>query len=167
MHSIRSTDPAKSLSAAGRRRRLDRAIKESLRDLNAQLSLLNHHVGGRLDLKDVDLDCLDLLGRHGPMSPGALARRPRLHPATMTGILDRLERAGWIARDRDLADRRGIVVRTLLGRAAELLRLYSGMNSKMDQLCAGYDEDQLELLADFLRHTTNAGQRTADELAAD
>jgi DNA-binding MarR family transcriptional regulator len=120
--------PAKSLSAAGRRRRLDRAIKESLRDLNAQLSLLNHHVGGRLD---------------------------------------RLERAGWIARDRDLADRRGIVVRTLRGRAAELPRPYSGMNSKMDQLCAGYDEDQLELLADFLRHTTNAGQRAADELAAD
>ena len=58
-------------------------------------------------------------------------------------------------------------MRTLRGRAAELLRLYSGMNSKMDQLCAGYDEDQLELLADFLRHTTNAGQRTADELAAD
>jgi DNA-binding MarR family transcriptional regulator len=101
------------------------------------------------------------------MSPGALARRPRLHPATMTGILDRLERAGWIARDRDLADRRGIVVRTLRGRAAELPRPYSGMNSKMDQLCAGYDEDQLELLADFLRHTTNAGQRAADELAAD
>jgi hypothetical protein len=49
MYSVRSTDPAKSLGAAGRRRRLDRAIKESLRDLNAQLSLLNHHVGDRLE----------------------------------------------------------------------------------------------------------------------
>jgi DNA-binding MarR family transcriptional regulator len=89
---------------------LQRTIRESLRDLNGQLSLLNQHVGGRLDLKAVDLACLDLLGRHGPLSPGALARRAKVHPATMTGILDRLERGGWIARDRDPADRRGVVV---------------------------------------------------------
>ena len=101
------------------------------------------------------------------MSPGALARRAGLHPATMTGILDRLERGGWIARDRDRADRRGVVARTLRGRAAQLLRLYSGMNTKLDQICAGYDDDQLELLADFLRRTANAGQRAADELAGD
>ena len=84
-----------------RRRRLTTGIKESLRDLSIQLSLLNHHVGVQLDLKDVDLDCLDLVSRHGPLSPTALARRAGLHPATMTGILDRLERAGWVARDRD------------------------------------------------------------------
>jgi hypothetical protein len=37
----------------------------------------------------------------------------------------------------------------------------------MDQICAGYSDDQLELLADFLRRTTNAGRHATDELAAD
>jgi DNA-binding MarR family transcriptional regulator len=146
---------------------LSTAIKESLRELSIQLSLLNHHVGAHLDLKDVDLDCLDLINRHGPLNPSALARRAGLHPATMTGILDRLERGGWVARDRDPSDRRAVVVRALRDRNAELIRLYSGMNTSMDQICADYDDAELELLADFLRRTTHAGRSATGELAAD
>ena len=145
--------------------RLNRAIKESLRDLGAQLSLLNHSVGARLDLKDTDLECLDLISRYGPLSPSALARRAGLHPATMTGILDRLERGGWIARERDPADRRAVLIRAERSRGAEVLRLYSGMNSAMDQIIGEYDEAQLELLAGFLRRTAEAGQAAAEELA--
>lgn len=130
-----------------------------------QLSLLNHRVGGRLELKDVDLDCLDLISSHGPVSPGALARRAGLHPATMTGILDRLERGGWVARERDPDDRRAVVIRVLPERSAELVRLYSGMNTSLDEICAGYGEAELELLADFLRRTADAGRDATDELA--
>jgi DNA-binding MarR family transcriptional regulator len=153
--------------AARRRRRLTNEIKDSLRDLRGQLALLNHQVGGHLELRDVDLDCLDLISRQGPLSPGALAHRAGLHPATMTGILDRLERGGWISRDRDPGDRRAVAVRALPDRGAELFRLFAGMNTRMDKLCAGYSDDQLELLADFLRRTTDAGRDATDELADD
>src|SRR3984957_10572666 len=108
--------------AARRRKRLNFAIRQSLREMSIQLSVLNHHVGAHLDLKDVDLACLDLAARHGPLSPTALARRAGLHPATMTGILDRLERGGWVARGRDPSDRRAVVVRAERGRGAEVLR---------------------------------------------
>jgi DNA-binding MarR family transcriptional regulator len=161
MSSISASD------AARRRRRSTTAIKESLRDLRSQLSLLNHRVGAHVELKDVDLDCLELINRHGPLSPGTLARRAGLHPATMTGILDRLERGGWVARDRDPDDRRAVVIRVLRDRSAELFRLYAGMNTSIDQICADYSDDQLELLADFLRRTTDAGRSAADELAID
>jgi DNA-binding MarR family transcriptional regulator len=149
------------------RRRSRRAIKGSLRELSTQLSLLNHRVGANLDLKDVDLDCLDIVARHGPLSPSALARRSGLHRATMTGVLDRLERGGWVARERDPSDRRAVVVRALSDRDAELLRLYSGMNASMDRICAGYGDAELELLADFLRRTADAGRSATDELSAD
>jgi DNA-binding MarR family transcriptional regulator len=149
--------------------RLNRAIRESLRDLGAQLSLLNHSVGARLDLKDTDLECLDLISRYGPLSPSALARRAGLHPATMTGILDRLDRGGWIDRGRDPADRRGVVVRAARGRGAEVLRLYlvdSGMITALDQICAEYDDEDLELLAGFLRRTADAARTAAEKLTA-
>src|SRR5689334_22038462 len=93
-----------------RRRRITE-IKDAPRELNNQLSLLNYHVGARVELKDVDLDCLDLVARHGPLTPSAIARRAGLHPATMTGILDRLERGGWVSRERDPSDRRAVLVR--------------------------------------------------------
>ena len=94
---MESISPA-GQAAAARRGRLSRQLKDSLRDLGTQLAQLNHSVGARLDLKPTDLGCLDLISRHGPISPSALARRTGLHPATMTGVLDRLERGGWIER---------------------------------------------------------------------
>ena len=65
------------------RKRLTSSIKQSLRALSIQLSLLNHQVSERLGLNDVDLDCLDLVNREGPLSATALAQRASLHPATM------------------------------------------------------------------------------------
>jgi DNA-binding MarR family transcriptional regulator len=150
-----------------RRQRLTTEIRDSLRELGIQLALLNHQIGAHLELKDVDLDCLNLIDRHGPLSPSALARRAGLHPATITGILDRLERGGWAARERDPADRRAVLVRALPDRNADLMRLYSGMSASMNKLLAGYGDTELELLADFLRRTANAGQNAADELADD
>ena len=162
-----SSISSEGTDSARRRRRLSTAIKESLRELSIQLSLLNHHVGARVDLRDVDLDCLDLINRYGPLSPSALARRAGLHPATMTGIIDRLERGGWVARDRGSSDRRAVLIRALRDRNSELLYLYSGMNTSMDQICAEYGDAELQLLADFLRRTAQAGRTATDELASD
>src|SRR5258707_5870315 len=147
---------------------LNRAVKESLRDLGTQLSQLNNSVGSRLDLKATDLGCLDLISRYGPISPSALAKRAGLHPATMTGVLDRLERRGWIERGREPSDRRGVVVHVARGRGAGILRLYlvdSGMNTAMDEILAGYDDEELELLIGFLRRTADAGRAAAEKLA--
>ena len=101
MRSISYDFRRRSSNPARRRRRLATEIKESLRDLSIELSLLNRQVVTRIDLKDGDLPCMELIARQGPLSPSALARRAGLHPATVTGILDRLERGGWVVRERD------------------------------------------------------------------
>jgi len=149
-----------------RRGPLTAAIKASLNELGVQLSLLSHRLGAHLDLRGVDIDCYSLIFRHGPLSPSALARRTRLHPATVTGILDRLERGGWVARERDPSDRRAVVVRALRDRNAELFGLLAGMNTSMNDILRRYSTDELEILADFLRRTTDAGQHATSELAA-
>ena len=150
-----------------RRQRSSAQVRESLRELRIQLSLLNYRIGSQLDLKDVDLDCLDILDVYGPLSPSALARRAGLHPATMTGVLDRLERGGWIARERDASDRRAVVVRILSDRYAELMRFYSPMNRSMNKILAKYSDSELEAIADFMRRTVDAGRSATDELTRD
>ena len=157
------SDP--EVEAARTRRRFAAAIGQSLRELAIQLSLLNHQIGAKLELRDVDLDCLDLIDRQGPVSPGALARLAGLHPATITGILDRLERGGWIARERDPSDRRAVLVRVRKERLPDLLRLYAGMNRSMNEIYADYTESELKAIADFLQHTAKAGRSATAELS--
>ncbi|MBG0831912.1 MarR family transcriptional regulator [Planomonospora sp. ID67723] len=158
MVSVPSGDPDRA------RRQTTTAIRGALRELSLHLSLLNRHVGAHLDLKDVDLDCLDLINAHGPLTPTALAQRAGLHPATMTGILDRLERGGWITREPAPADRRATRIRARRERNAELLGMFAGMNASLEQICADYGPAELELLAGFLQRTSEAGRNATEQI---
>jgi DNA-binding MarR family transcriptional regulator len=150
--------------ARGRSRQVA-AVRQALRELATQLSLLNQQVSGHLELRPGDIQCLDLIGSHGPLSPTALARLTGLHPATLTGILDRLERGRWITRDRDPADRRGVLIRPRHDRSRDILGLYADMNTSVGKISADYTDDQLELIAGFLRRVTDAGREAVGELA--
>jgi DNA-binding MarR family transcriptional regulator len=152
-------------SVSPSRRQQTRHVQAALRDASTQLIRLNHTVGARLELRNPDFGCLDVLDRFGPLSPSVLARRSGLHPATMTGVLDRLERGGWIVRERSADDRRAVVVRALPDRAREVYGLYRGMNTAMDELCRTYTDDQLAVIADFLTRTAAAGAAAVEELA--
>ncbi len=132
--------------------------------MRVQLSVLNHHIGSGVGVRDTDFDCLDLISIHGPLSPSALAKLAGTRPATMTGILDRLESGGWIARDRDPADRRAVLLRVLQDRNSEVLDLYSDMNARLDRICSDYDDGQLETIIGFLRRVQDAGTAATDAL---
>ena len=145
-------------------RRAANEVQGALRDVNGRLVGLNQRVSARVSLRTIDLTCLDLVARFGPISPSALARRAGMHPATMTGILDRLERSGWLVRERDQADRRAVVVRVLPDRGSEIFRLYAGMRGALNTICADYDTAQLEMIAGFLTRVAEAGELSAEEL---
>ncbi|WP_218011095.1 MarR family transcriptional regulator [Herbidospora mongoliensis] len=132
--------------------------------MTAQVSLLNQQVGGRLDLRPVDRDCLYLISRHGPMTPSALAKLTGLHPATMTGVLDRLEKSGWIARERDPQDRRAVLIRPLGDRVPEISSLYAGMTRAIDGICDDYSPEERALILDFLTKITDAASTAKDSL---
>jgi DNA-binding MarR family transcriptional regulator len=160
-----SSVPPERIRQIRSRQRSTAGIREALRELRIQLALLNYRVGSHVDLRDIDLDCLDVLDVSGPLSPSALARRTGMHPATMTGVLDRLERGGWIARERDPADRRAVLIRVVRDRYGELLGHYTGLSRSMNKLLAGYSDEELEVIADFMRRAVEAGQKAADELS--
>jgi DNA-binding MarR family transcriptional regulator len=146
------------------RRHLALEVRRALRQVNNQLALLSHRVGTKADLKDIDLGTMDYLSQHGPLSATAIARGVGIHPATLTGVLDRLERGGWIVRERDAEDRRSVVIRVDPKRNADMFALYEGMNSRMDALLTDFSEEQLETIVTFLERTAAAGSAATDEL---
>jgi DNA-binding MarR family transcriptional regulator len=147
------------------RRRVTGELKRRFRDVNNQIALLSHHISTQVDLRDVDLDCLDFLAQHGPTTLSALARQAGVHPATMTGVVDRLEKGGWIQRQRDDADRRAVKVTARPEAIGEVFRHYDGMNAQMDAVCADYSPAELDLIAGFLTRTADASRRAVAEFA--
>ncbi|SEN63830.1 MarR family winged helix-turn-helix transcriptional regulator [Actinacidiphila rubida] len=158
-------DEDAAASALRRRARLTGRIKDGLRDLSVQMALLSHQVGAQLDLRDSDLECLDLVGRYGPIGPTALARRAGMHPATLTGVLDRLERGGWVVRTPNPADRRSILVKVVKEKEAEVAFMFAGLDTAMDEVCAQISDPDLVMLADFLLRSAKASRAATDDLA--
>ena len=98
-------------------------LRDALRELRIELSINTRRVAALSGLNESDLDVLDVLSREGPQSPTSLARRLGIHVATMTGVLSRLEKAGWVRRRRDVIDRRSVQVEvTAFERLSEMYR---------------------------------------------
>ena len=139
-------------------------VRRLLRALTTELGKLNHRVSARAKLRDIDFACLDVLSQTGPLGPGALAQQLQIHPATMTGVLDRLEADGWIVRERDPGDRRAVLVRIQPARVRRMMGLYGGMNGAVDEIAGSYDAAQLTTITGFLERLVAAGKLANREL---
>ncbi|MFL6110287.1 MAG: MarR family winged helix-turn-helix transcriptional regulator [Catenulispora sp.] len=146
MSSVSSTDA----EASRTRRRTMNQIMDTIREMGVVMTVLNLRAGEQVGLRDVEMKALDVLMRDGAMSAKGLGQRLGMHPATMTGILDKLENGGWVTRERDPDDRRVVLIQPVRERVGEIVRLFMGMNALTTDLLGKYEAAQLETIADFL-----------------
>jgi DNA-binding MarR family transcriptional regulator len=113
---------------------------------------LDHALADYMGLDPTAFRCLDILDQEGPMTAGQLAERARLSPGAMTALLDRLEAKGYARRTRDTEDRRRVLVEMVPELRERAVELYGTPEEGADEL-AGYTDEQLEFLIEFLRGT--------------
>lgn len=135
-----------------------RRLLTGLRRLAQSLHHLNDAVGFRLELQAGDLEVLDIVDREGPMSPRMVTQAIGVHPATLTGVLDRLERGGWLTRRGDPTDRRRVILEAASDRGGELTRLYQPMSTAIARLSSEYSPEQLTIIVDFVERAAAAGE---------
>lgn len=99
-----------------------------------------------------DLMCVSVLDANGPMTAGQLAETTSLTTGAITGITNRLERGGYVRREKDPADARRVVIAPV---TAALERLEGGWfgsrDPLMEALLSGLDDRELAVLLGFLR----------------
>jgi DNA-binding MarR family transcriptional regulator len=116
----------------------------------------DHEAAARagLTLSTTEASFLALLQIHGPLTPGDLGKRAGISSSgTITGAIDRLERAGYVSRGPCVADRRKIFVILNPGRLAEQ---NGPRTAHAADILNRYDDTQIDLIADFLARLTEA-----------
>jgi DNA-binding MarR family transcriptional regulator len=125
-------------------------IQRSTLRFIAGVVLHNHAVAQRMGLGASDSQLISLLNLHGPLTPGRLAELTGLTTGTVTGVIDRLERGGFVRRERDTTDRRKVLVTPVPETMATLGEHYRHHGEQLDAVLSTRDEDQLRVIADFL-----------------
>jgi DNA-binding MarR family transcriptional regulator len=119
---------------------------------NSDATVLFHSaVASLMGLHPTDYKTLGILERLGPMSAGDIARHTGLATASVTDLVDRLERKGFVRRTRNPADRRRVVVAPALERVAESRELFAATRKSLARLFERYSTRDLVVIADFLR----------------
>lgn len=135
------------------RKQLVQAIVQQARRSSTRSVMLHAVVAERLGLNPSDHKCADLLSEEGISTPGRLAELTGLSTGAITGVLDRLERAGFALREADPDDRRRTLVRLTPERMPNMQRIFSPLVQGMEKLCATYSTEELQLVLRFMRES--------------
>lgn len=138
------------------------ALDREMRKASAQGTLFGQAVADRLGIASSDLECLDIINLHGMATAGQLAKATGLTTGAITGVIDRLEKAGYARRERDPSDRRKVYVRALPAIRRRIQPFYELMQREMMAIWSGYSDQELALLIDF---ATRSHQVLADQTA--
>jgi len=144
---VQETDPSELVAACRR--------------LYASIDKLDAKAATVAGVSRNDLRCLNILAER-PVKPGQIAQELNLTTGSVTTLLDRLERAGLVRRDRDPNDRRGVLVHptehlfTLLG------PLYSSVAREVMRIAAAYDPVERRAAVKHLSDACSAYESATD-----
>lgn len=97
---------------------------------------------------------MSLLERAGPLTAGEIADRTGLATPSVTALVDRLERRGFVRRVRDPSDRRRVIVEPSAEGVAKIAPLFELPKRSLARLYANYTAEELEVILDFLTRST-------------
>jgi DNA-binding MarR family transcriptional regulator len=138
------------------------------REMSSRIILFHQAVASRFGLNPTDYKSLDI-ARHekAGITPGRLAQLTGLTTGAITAALDRLERAGFVRRERDDVDRRKVIVRVLPDAHEKLAPLFAGLAEAMTALHERYTAEELALILDYQAACIAVLERQAKALSGE
>src|SRR5919198_5574748 len=130
-------------------------INEKLREMSTETIMFHQAVADTLGLHITDHKCLVLIYRFGAMPAGRLAELTGLTTGAVTGIIDRLEEAGYVRRTNDPKDRRRTIIEPTRNKRLErkLELIFTPLHERMYKLLSSYSESELAFLLDAVNKT--------------
>ncbi|AFC30534.1 MarR family winged helix-turn-helix transcriptional regulator [Paenibacillus mucilaginosus] len=129
-------------------------FNEQLRHFSTDTILFHQAVAERLGLNSTDHKCLDIILRNQPITAGMLSDLTGLTTGTVTGVIDRLEKAGYVFREKDPEDRRKVIIRVYTKKAEdEIMSHLESFGQSMKAMLDQYDNEQIRFLFNFFERS--------------
>jgi DNA-binding MarR family transcriptional regulator len=146
---------------------LKRVVGESQRHY-AAYTLFNQALADQVGLHPTDVQCIALLDLEpGPVTTGEIARLTGLSSGSASRLVDRLEKAGFVQRQPDPNDRRRALVALAPDAAARIAAAWETPGKAFGAVLERYTDEQLEVIADYLRQAAEVGRDQARRLSAE
>jgi len=133
---------------------LEEFVRE-VRQFNGLSASFFRAAAARIGMNVTDLQVTDMLDMTGPATAGHLAELMGLTTGAVTGMIDRLEKARLVSRERDPEDGRRVIVRLTPNEDAlrETGPVFDSIGRGWDQITSGYTDEQLAFLLEFLKES--------------
>ncbi len=133
-----------------KREEMIQSISDKFREMSTETIMFHQAVADVLGLHITDHKCLDLIHHFGAMPAGKLAELTGLTTGAVTGIIDRLEEAGYVKRTNDPEDRRRTIVEPTKNKKLEkkIEVLFIPLRDRMHKLLSSYSDSELAFLLD-------------------
>ena len=141
---------------------------DAMDSLIATAQLGQQEMAERLGLNVTDLLCFACVLKAGEnlLTAGDLAEHAHVTTGAVTGILNRLERAGFITRVPDPTDRRRVRVASVPAAVTRVVALYGPYYDRLNAQFADYSPEEIAVLADWFARTSTLAQGYIEELRA-
>jgi DNA-binding MarR family transcriptional regulator len=154
------------LSRPKARAALMEELEHAVRRSSALGVIFGQTVASRVGIAASDLECLDFLNLQGRVTAGRLAELTGLTTGAITGVVDRLEKAGLVRRERDESDRRKVYVAIVPEAVARIGRFYAPMQRAVLKDWEIFTDAELKLLLRFMTQGYRTMLTATEELKA-
>ncbi|HEY4017370.1 MAG TPA: MarR family transcriptional regulator [Pseudonocardiaceae bacterium] len=151
---------------SSRREELIQRVFLAGRELSTAAVMFHTAVASKGGLTATETKALDLLERLGPLTAGELSERSGLAPASVTGLIDRLERKGVARRIPHPQDRRRVLIEMNREYLAVSAPQFDDLMTGMRALCSTYNDEQLATIAEFVTAAARIQQSATAKLTA-
>ena len=152
--------------AARPKHRTDRVSRVDVlvREMAAQTMVTSQIVASHFGLHITDLRVLDIIFMRGQVLAGELVTATGLSSGSVTALVDRLVKAGYVERCDDPTDRRKVWVRSRNDAVMPIAMAFMPQQQRMFALWQTFSAEQLETITRFLERTTALAAECAEEI---
>jgi DNA-binding MarR family transcriptional regulator len=142
------------------------AVYHSGRELSTAAVMFHTKLSELRGLSATEGKAIDILMRFGPLTAGEFGEHSGLAPASVTGLMQRLEAKGVARRVRHVEDKRKVLIELVGDQGAAAAPYFEDFMAGLAALLEGYSDEQLRTIADFSSKAAAVQQEAAGRLGS-